>query len=203
MVRVVRIPPEDGGAPLRALRWTFATRRAWVVAAALLLAYGALYLLVARALIVDPAAHFSRAGALPLLVPQTPTARSLVSWLDPLFVLYITDGVVLAPSVPALLTVGLVGALVGVNGAMAVETILRRPPACAGGGPWWVAAALPSFLASFSCCAPTLLLLVGVGAAGAVVSIVPFVAPLAGLLLLASVVWSARRLERTTLLAVR
>ncbi|MBI2324837.1 MAG: hypothetical protein HYU87_07730 [Chloroflexi bacterium] len=188
---------------MRAMRWTFASRRAWAVAAGLLLAYGLLYLLMAKALVIDPDAHFSRFGGLPQLVLAPLSARSLTSWLDPAFVLYLSDAVVLAPSVPAIVTVLLLGALVGVNGAMAVEAFVRRPPACAtGGGPWWVAAVVPSFLASFSCCAPTILLLVGGGAAGAVVSVIPFVVPAAALLLLGSLVWSAHRLERTTVLAV-
>ena len=89
------------------------------------------------------------------------------------------------------------GTLVGVNGAMAVETLVRRPPACEGAGPWWVVAVLPSFLASFSCCAPTVLLLLGAGAAGAVISVIPFAVPAAALLLAGSVLLSARRLERT------
>ena len=194
---MVRVPPEDRGAALRALRWTFATRRAWIVAAALLLGYGVLYLLVAKAIVVDPAAHFSRFGALPMLVIAPLTARTVASWLDPAFVLYATDALVVAPSVAAMGTVLVLGALVGVNGAMALETVARRPPACEGIGPWWVAAVLPSFLASFSCCAPTVLLLLGAGAAGAVVSVIPYAAAL----LLASLVWSARRLERTTVLA--
>ncbi len=172
------------------------------MAAALLLAYGLLYLLIAKALVVDTAAHFSRFGPLPLLLPSTLSARSLTDWIDPAFVLYLSDSVVLAPSVPAILTVLILGALVGVNGAMAVEAFVRRPPACAvGGGPWWIAAVLPSFLANFSCCAPTVLLLLGAGAAGAVISVIPFVVPAAAALLLASLVWSARRLARTAVLA--
>lgn len=157
-----------------------------------------LYLLIAKALVIDPAAHFSRLGSLPSLVLSPLSARGLTSWLDPAFVLYATDAVVLAPSFPAILTVLALGALVGVNGAMGVETIVRRPPQCeAGTGGWWVAGVLPSFLASFSCCAPTALLLLGSGAAGAVVSVIPFVVPAAALLLLGGLVWSARRLERT------
>jgi len=187
---------------LRAIRWTFASRRAWAVAAGLLLGYTVLYLLVAKALVIDPAAHFSRFGPLPSLVLSPLSARSLTDWLGPAFVLYLTDAVVLAPSVPAILTLIVLGALVGVNGAMGVEAIVRRPPACAtGGGPWWIAGVVPSFLASFSCCAPTVLLLLGAGAAGAVISVIPFVVPAAALLLLGSLIWSARRLERTTILA--
>jgi hypothetical protein len=172
------------------------------VAAGLLVAYGILYLLVAKALVVDPAAHFSGFGPLPLLVAAPVSARSLTSWLDPAFVLYLTDAIVLAPSVPAILTVLALGALVGVNGAMGVETLVRRPPACEPGtGQWWIVSVLPSFLASFSCCAPTVLLLLGAGAAGAVISVIPFVVPAAAVLLLASLAWSARRLERTVVFA--
>lgn len=185
---------------MRAVRWTFSVPRAWAVAAALFAGYAAVYLLVAKALVIDPQAHFSRFGALPSLVLSPLSARSLTSWLDPAFVLYATDAVVLAPSVPAILTVLLLGTLVGVNGAMGVETIVRRTPQCeVGAGGWWVAGVLPSFLASFSCCAPTVLLLLGSGAAGAVISVVPFVVPLAALMLLGSLAWSARRLERTAL----
>ena len=199
---MVRVQPDDRGAALRALRWTFASRRAWGVAAGLLAAYGVLYLLVARALVIDPAAQLSRFGPLPNLVLSPLSAHSLTDWIGPAFVLYLTDAVVLAPSVPAMLTVLVLGTLVGANGAMAVEAIVRRPPACASGGsPWWIAAILPSFLASFSCCAPTVLLLLGAGAAGAVVSVIPYVVPTAVLLLLGSLAWSARRLERTTALA--
>jgi len=186
---------------VRAIRWTFASPRAWAVAAGLLVGYAALYLLVAKALIVDPDAHFSRFGPLPSLILAPLSLGGLTDWIAPAFVLYLTDTVVLAPSAPAILTVLVLGALVGVNGAMGVEAIVRRPPACAtGGGPWWIAAVVPSFLASFSCCAPTVLLLLGGGAAAAVISVVPFVVPAAALLLLGSLAWSAQRLERTTVL---
>jgi hypothetical protein len=171
------------------------------VAVGLLVAYGVLYLLIAKALVIDPAAHFSRFGALPLLVAGPLSARSLTDWLEPAFVLYLTDAVVLAPSVPAILTVLVLGTLVGVNGAMGVETLLRRPRACEPGtGQWWIVSALPGFLASFSCCAPTVLLLLGAGAAGAAISIIPFVVPAAALMLVLSLGWSARQLGRAIVL---
>jgi hypothetical protein len=185
-----------------AIRWTFASPRAWAVAVGLLVGYAALYLFVAKALIIDPDAHFSRFGPLPNLILAPLSADSITNWIAPAFVLYLTDAVVLAPSAPAILTVLVLGALVGMNGAMGVEAIVRRPPACATrGGPWWIPAILPSFLASFSCCAPTVLLLLGGGAAAAVISVVPFVVPVAALLLVASLAWSARHLERTSALA--
>lgn len=195
----VRARPKDGDPSLRAVRWTFASPRAWVVATLLLLLYGTLYLLVAKALVIDPAAGFGRFGPLPSL---TLAPRLVLSWIEPALVLYVSDAVVLAPSVAAILTVLVLGTLVGINGAMAVETIARRPPACAADGtPWWALAVLPSFLASFSCCAPTVLLLLGAGAAGAVLSVIPLVVPAAGVLLLASIFWSADRLERDRVLA--
>jgi hypothetical protein len=160
-----------------------------------------LYLLVARALVIDPAAQFSRFGPLPSLALSPLSGFSLTDWIAPAFVLYLTDAIVLAPSIPAMITVLVLGALVGANGAMAVEAVVRRPACASGGSPWWIAAILPSFLASFSCCAPTVLLLLGAGAAGAVVSAIPLVVPTAALLLLGSLAWSARRLERTTVLA--
>jgi hypothetical protein len=185
---------------VKAIRWTFASPRAWAVAAGLLLAYTVAYLLIAKALVIDPSGQFSRFGPLPILLLSPLSARTLTSWIDPAFVLYLSEAVVLAPSVPAILTVLVLGALVGLNGAMGVETIVRRPPRCeSGAGPWWIAGALPSFLATFSCCAPTVLLLLGAGAAGAVISVIPFVVPAAALLLLGSLTWSARRLERTTI----
>lgn len=186
---------------MSAIRWTFAVPRAWMVTATGLLGYALLYLFVAKAIVFEPAASFSRFGELPrLIVAPDLSLGHLARWLDPVFVLYLTDAVVLAPSAPILLTAVVLGGLVGVNAAVTVEATIRRPPACARGGAWWLAAVLPSFLASFSCCAPTILLLVGGTFAGAVIAVVPFVVPVAVALLLASLAWSLRRLERTTVL---
>lgn len=187
---------------MTAIRWTFVAHRAWLVVAVGLLGYAGLYLVVAKAIIIDTSAHFGRFGQLPLLIvaPEL-TLRSLTSWIDPAFVLYVTDAVVVAPSVPALATALLLGSLIGVNAAVTVESVVRRPPACEGTGPWWLTGVLPSFLASFSCCAPTVLLLLGANFAAAVIGVFPFVVPLAALLLAGSLVWSVRRLERTVVLA--
>lgn len=188
---------------MSAIRWTFGSPRAWIVAAGGLVAYAALYLAVAKALVVDAGAGFSRFGPLPTLVVAPDLSVGHVTrWLDPVFVLYATDAVVFAPSAPVLLTALGLGALVAVNAAVSVEAVVRRPPSCERDGrAWWLVAVLPSFLASFSCCAPTILLLVGATFAGAVIAVVPFVIPAATALLLASLVWSLRRLERTTVLA--
>ena len=187
---------------MSAIAWTFGTRRAWVIAVTAFLAYGALYLFATKAFVLEATAGFSRFGALPkLIVAPDLTLGHLTRWLDPVFVLYLSDGAVLSPSAPVLLTAIVLGSLIGLNAAVTVEAALRRPPACERGGAWWVVAVLPSFLASFSCCAPTILLLVGATFAGAVIAVVPFVVPVAAALLLGSLAWSLRRLERTTVLA--
>jgi hypothetical protein len=187
-----------------AIRWTFAGPRPWLIAVAALAAYALLYLFVAKAVVFDASAGFSRFGALPLLIVAPDLSLGHVArWLDPVFVLYLTDSIVLAPSAPVLISAAVLGMLIGVNAAVTAEAVIRRPPACERGGAWWLVAVLPSFLASFSCCAPTVLLLVGATFAGAAIAIVPWVVPVAVALLLASLAWSLRRLERTTVLVVR
>ena len=166
-----------------------------------MLVYAVAYLFVARALIVEPAAQFSRIGPLPLLrIAPDLSLGHLGRWLDPAFVLYLNDAVALAPPLPVLATAVVLGALVGINLAVGVETLLRRPPGCERPSAVWLGAALPSFLASFSCCAPTVLLLVGANFAVAVIAIVPFVVPVAAMLLVGGLAWSLRRLERTAAL---
>ncbi|MGH2377077.1 MAG: hypothetical protein ACRDGT_01220 [Candidatus Limnocylindria bacterium] len=185
---------------MTAVRWTFAVPRAWIVAAVGLLGYAGLYLLVAKAIVFEPAAGFSRFGTLPLLIVAPDLSLGHIArWLDPVFVLYLTDALVISPSAPVLLTAALLGGLIGMNAAVSVEAAVRPPAACERRA-WWAAGVLPSFLASFSCCAPTILLLVGGTFAGAVIAIVPFVVPVAAALLLASLAYSLRRIERTTLL---
>lgn len=184
---------------MTALRWTFAKRRAWAVAAMAFLGYAVIYLFVAKAVVFQQAAEFSRFGALPLLIVAPDLSLShLARWLDPVFVLYVTDALVLSPSAPILVTTAVLGTLVGVNIAVSVEAAIRRPLECGRGRAWSFAAALPSFLASFSCCAPTILLLIGGTFAGAVIAVVPFVVPVAVALMLATLAFSLRRLERTT-----
>lgn len=175
--------------------------RAWAVAALGMIAYAATYLVVARSVVIDPGAQFSRLGSLPLLqVAPDLSWGYLTRWLDPAFVLYLTNGIAFAPPVPALATAVLLGVLVGTNLAVAVETLTRRPPGCERPGAMWLGAALPSFLASFSCCAPTVLILLGANFAVAILTIVPFVVPLAAVLLIGALAWSLRRLERTAAL---
>ena len=180
---------------MNAIRWTFASARAWAVAAAVLAGYAITYLLVAKALVIAGPGAFSGFGPLPAL--RVASDLRAASWIDPAFVLYVTDRIVLAPSLPTVLVAILIGLLVGVNVAMGVEAAVRPPVACAGAPPLWAVAALPSLLVSFSCCAPTLLVLLGGTAAGALIPAISFLAPLSAILLVVTILWTGHRLERT------
>lgn len=162
-------------------------------------AYALAYLFLAKALIVDPAAGFARWGPLPnLLVAPAFSLAALTDWVNPPFVLYLTDAIALAPPLPTVLTALVLGTLIGSNFAVATETVVRGPRECGATRPWWALGALPSFLASFSCCAPTVLLLLGANFAVAILAILPFVVPLAATALSLSLIWNLRRLQLAT-----
>lgn len=179
------------------LAHVFATPRAWLVAVAGALAYLAAYLLLGRSLVVSREAHFSRFVGIPSLVSAPDLSpRYIFDAFNPPAILYLGDGVALGPPVPIALAGLLLGALVGANLAVAVESLTYRASACARSGISALLGTLPSFLASFSCCAPTVLLVLGANFAVGVVAVVPFVVPAAAVLLVGSLLWSARRFER-------
>lgn len=160
------------------------------------LGYALAYLAIARALVIDASAGFSRVARVPSLeVAPDLGWGHLVDAFDPPAILYLGDAVALAPPVPILVAALAVGALVGLNAAVAVETLAHRATQCARSAAAGLLATLPSFLASFACCAPTVLLLLGANAAVAAVAVVPYVVPLALAALVATLLWSARRLE--------
>lgn len=198
MVRLVRLLPEDTRADLidGGLRRALRPARARLVTLLVGVLYLVVYLAAARALVVDPEAHFSRFAAVPslALAPRL-SWRHLVDPIDPAAILYLSDAVVLALPLPILLAALVVGALVGMNVAVAVETLALRATQCARASALGLLASLPAFLGSFACCAPTVLLALGANAAVAVVAIVPYVVPVAIAALAASLAWSARRLE--------
>ncbi len=179
------------------LAHVFESPRAWIVATAGALVYVVAYLLLGRSLVISSEAHFSRFVAIPSVAAAPDlSARYLVDAFNPPAILYLGDGVALGPPVPLALAALLLGALVGANVAVAVESLTRRAIACARSGVSALIGTLPSFLASFSCCAPTVLLVLGANFAVGVVAVVPFVVPVAAALLVGSLLWSARRFER-------
>lgn len=88
---------------------------------------------------------------------------------------------------------GLLGLLLGANLHGALD-LRRRPAACTpyarSGG---VAGAVPALLAGGACCAPTLLLLLGIPALGAFAAFFGWLIPLSLLLLAAGRAWQRRR----------
>ena len=178
------------------VRRTLATRRGAVVVAAAAAAYAVLYLWLARALVVDPTAHFSRFVSIPSAqVAPGFGPRYLTDVFNPAFVVYLGDAVALAVPVPVLAAALVLGLLVGANMALAVEAIATRPPGCGIARPWWAIGALPGFLAGFACCAPALLLVVGAGFASSLVAVAPFAAPASAAALVGGLVWNTRRLD--------
>lgn len=179
------------------LAHVFRTPRGWVVAAAGALAYVVAYLLLGRSLVISSEAHFSRFVGIPsvALAPDL-SPRYLFDAFNPPAILYLGDGMALGPPVPIALAALLLGALVGANLAVAVESLAYRAVACARSGASALLGTLPSFLAAFSCCTPTVLLVLGANFAVGVVAVVPFVVPVAAALLVVSLFWSARRFER-------
>lgn len=180
------------------LRLAFAGRSAWLVLAVVTALYATAYLLLARGLIVDTAARFSRFRAVPsLLVAPDLSWRYVTDFFNPPAILYLGDGVALAPTVPALMAALALGPLVGANLAVALATLKHQSAHCARSSAFGLLSAAPSFLASFTCCAPTVLFVLGANFAVAVVAAVPYVVPLALALLSGSLLWSGRRLSRT------
>ena len=159
--------------------------------------YALAYFLIARVLIVAPEAEFSRFAAVPSLTfARDLSPRYLLDPYNPPAILVLSDALAFAPPIPIALAAILIGALFGANLAVAFEMLRQRAAQCARSSALGALATLPSFLLSFSCCAPTVLLVLGANAAVGVVALIPYVVPVAILLLLGSLLWSARRLEQ-------
>ncbi|UTW08293.1 hypothetical protein [Pseudomonas benzenivorans] len=91
-----------------------------------------------------------------------------------------------------LLLAALLGLLLGANlhGALA----LRRRPSCSSGArAAWSIGLWPALLAGGACCAPSLLLLVGIPGLGAFVGLFSWLLPLSLTLLIGSRLWQRRR----------
>ncbi|MFB6242812.1 MAG: hypothetical protein ABEH80_01820 [Halobaculum sp.] len=92
------------------------------------------------------------------------------------------------------LGVGL-GVLVGLN--LGVSTLAyRQPAACDVSPTTGLAASLPALLSGTACCGPLVLIVIGVQASSALVSVFAWLRPAAVLLLAASLLWASDRLAR-------
>jgi hypothetical protein len=85
----------------------------------------------------------------------------------------------------------LLGVLVAANLAVAV-VLWRSPAACGVEGSAGMLAGVPALLTGATCCGPAILLVVGVSATGALISLLGVITPLSALLLVASLFFVAR-----------
>ena len=87
-----------------------------------------------------------------------------------------------------LLLSAIVAVLVGVNFALSYLAIVR-PTACGLGAGSGILAAVPALLSGSACCAPVLLLVLGIGAGGVLLSAVTWLYPIGILLLVLSTIY--------------
>ncbi|WP_284013530.1 hypothetical protein [Halobaculum litoreum] len=86
------------------------------------------------------------------------------------------------------------GLLVGAN--LGLSALAWRAPAACGVSPAsGLAAGLPALLSGTACCGPLVFLVLGVQATGTALTAVAWLRPVAALLLAASLVWAAWRLD--------
>ncbi len=81
-------------------------------------------------------------------------------------------------------------ALVGLNLALAYLALVQ-PKSCGIGAGAGFAASVPALLSGSVCCAPMVLLVLGIQASGALLTVLPWLLPLGVLMLVASVVYVA------------
>lgn len=129
-------------------------------------------------IVVDPAAMFRRTGFLlfdAFAVLQTPLFTWLVAPLN------IAMGLVLS-------------FLVGLNLTLS-WVAWRQPRICSVHGSVGSVGLLPALLAGGACCAPTILLVLGIQASAALMTTVQWLIPLAFALLLGSLIWIAQKTQ--------
>lgn len=98
---------------------------------------------------------------------------------------------------PVDLAIGaLLAGLVGVNLALAYLALVQ-PKACGIGAGTGIAAAVPALLSGSVCCAPMILLVLGIQASGMLLTVLPWLLPVGVLLLVGSVVYVAGLVDTT------
>lgn len=90
--------------------------------------------------------------------------------------------------------------LVGINLALSYLAI-TQPKSCGIGAGSGVMAALPALLAGSACCAPVILIVLGITASGALLATLPLLLPLGLFFLFASLVYLAGKIDPTVLVS--
>lgn len=89
-----------------------------------------------------------------------------------------------------------IAALVGLNMGLSYLAVVQ-PKACGLGASSGILSSLPAVLAGSACCAPVLLIVLGITASGTLLAILPWLLPFGVLLLLASLVYLAGQINPT------
>lgn len=111
---------------------------------------------------------------------------------EPLGALYLTPHLAVFLAPPNLLLGLLLGALVGVNLALAVHQF-RRQQSCRRPTVSGFLGALPSFLTGFTCCVPTVAIVLGANSVLALIAVRAYLIPASVILLVAGGLWGAWR----------
>lgn len=169
--------------------------RRW--AASVALCYLVVYLFAIQNIIVSPATDLSRFVDIPSIqaVPEwtSKVFKQVASfYYEPVVAIYPVNHVTILVS-PLNIAMGmLLGALVGVNVAVALY-LVSRAKACRRRAFTGLLGALPGFLTGFACCVPTVALVLGAQFTVALVALRSYFFPFALLALLVSLGWNARR----------
>ncbi len=86
------------------------------------------------------------------------------------------------------------GVLVGINLGLSYLAIIQ-PKACGIGAGSGILASVPAVLAGSACCAPVLLIVLGITASGTVLSLITWLLPIGIVLLVASLIYLARQIN--------
>lgn len=132
------------------------------------------------------------------LLVDRPLARALQRRgplsFEPIALVEFGYGTLLLSPIDAAVGAGL-ALLVGLNLSLAYLAAVQ-PAACGIGAGAGVAASVPALLSGTVCCAPALVLVLGIQASGALLTMLPWLLPIGVALLLASLVYVAGKIDR-------
>jgi len=189
----------------RDIRRTLSAGRYRRIAEATAVGYVLIYLIAIQDLGISLDGRYGRVASIPSIdVVTNWTDRLLAArapfLYEPVAVIYPLAHVALFISPGNLLVGSALGVLLGLNVAVALRASALGGSCRAGFA--GALGALPGFLLGFSCCAPTLILLLGTSFAGTVlpafIPIRAYLLPLALGLMTATLAWTALRTRRRT-----
>ncbi len=184
----------------RAVAKALRVRRYRRAAVAVGVVYLVVYLLAIRNLVISPGTDLAR-------FVDIPSVRVAADWTskvfkqiaafyyEPVLAVYPANHVTLLVS-PMNMAMGLaLGSLVGVNVGLALN-VFRTARACRRRPFGGLLGALPGFLTGFTCCVPSVALVLGAQFAGLLVAVRSYFFPVALATLVLTLIWNARRVER-------